>query len=241
MMRAIGIRGPQIGRLTGAVGQAAMDLSQRGVSSPVDMIMMRAAGYDPSQGVEGYATAMNKLAGGMDMDTLRNLMSMATAGARGGIGMAGRQTSILMMRRFFGRLKAPIGPGQASTILDAYQQGKLGREHLDMITSATGKSDRRDTHARLVGGARIGVGMVAPLTKTEAALEARRIALGTKMSNVMVTLNTASINAASAVSNFEGELRSVTKWMADLTKSLSEFTKGGAGGVIGKIKSLIGI
>ncbi len=66
-MKSVGLRGPQIGRVTAGVNSAAMDLSSRGVSSPVDMIMMRAAGYDPSQGIEGYAAASNKMAGGMDM------------------------------------------------------------------------------------------------------------------------------------------------------------------------------
>jgi hypothetical protein len=57
----------------------------------------------------------------------------------------------------------------------------------------------------------------------------------------MVTLNTASINAAAAVSNFQGELESVAKWMADLTKTLGDVTKGGVGGTWAAIKSALGI
>jgi hypothetical protein len=239
LMKSVGLRGPQIGRVTSGLQQAGMDLSQRGVSSPVDMIMMRAAGYDPSQGIEGYATAMNKLAGGMDLDTLNNLMSMATSGSRGGIGAQGRQTSILMMRRLFGRLKTPIGPGQASTMLDAYQQGKLGREHLAMLGRDIDQGERRGAHTRMVAGARIGVGAVAGLTQVEAGLEAQRIAAGAKFAGVMKNLNQATINAANAANNFNGELKAFSEWMADLTKKLGEVTKGGAEGTWNNFKNWI--
>lgn len=239
LMKSVGLRGPQISRVTTGLIGAGMELSQRGVSSPVDMIMMRAAGYDPSQGIEGYATAMNKLAGGMDVEMMSNLMQMATTGARGGVGGAGRQTTILMLRRLFGRMKMPIGPGIATTLLDAQQQGKLGREHLEMLTRNMKEGERRDAHPELLRGARVGVGMVAGLTKTEATLEARRIGLGIKMAGTMVTLNTASLNAATAVSNFRSELNTVAKWMADLTRGLSDITKGGTEGIWSNIKNLI--
>jgi hypothetical protein len=241
LMGAIGIKGPQMGRIAGGVNRAAMDLSGRGVSSPADMIMLRAAGYDPSQGIEGYSAAMNKMAGGMDMPMLQNLMEMATAGSTGGVGGAGKQTSILMMRRFFGRLKTPIGPGQASEMLEAYQSGKLGREHLALLNRNIETGERRGAHGRMVTGARVGVGMVAGLTKTEAGLEAKRIALGSRMAGTMATLNTASLAAAGAVANFSGELRTVANWMASFTKDLEKATKGGADGLWAKItKELFG-
>jgi hypothetical protein len=61
VLRQVGFQGLQAQRVAGGMTQAAMGLSQRGVSSPVDMLMLRAAGYDPSQGAEGYARAMNKM------------------------------------------------------------------------------------------------------------------------------------------------------------------------------------
>lgn len=228
LLKGAGIQGPQIARITGGLQGAAMDLSQRGVSSPVDMMIMRAAGYDPSQGIEGYSTAMNKLAGGMDVGTMSNLIQMAGTGARGGVGGAGRQTTIMMMRRYFGRMKIPIGPGIATTLLDAQQQGKLSQEHLDMIKRNMEKGDRRGTHGRLVTGARIGVGMVAGLTQTEATMEAKRIALGTRMAGTMKALNEASLTAAGAVSNFKDQLTTVANWMVSITKTLEKATEGGA-------------
>jgi hypothetical protein len=226
LLRAVGFQGPQIGRVAAGMTSAAMDLSQRGVSSPVDMIMMRAAGYDPTQGIESYARASNRMAGGMDLDMLQNLMGMIVRGARGGIGRSGRETAVMMTRRFFGNIKNPIGPGQASTILDAYQQGKLGREHLSMLGKTIDQGERRGAHGRLVEEARTRVGRGAYLTQIEAGMEAKRIALGTKMSGTMVKLNEASLSAAGAVANFSGQLKTVAGWMADFTKKMEQVTKG---------------
>ncbi len=239
LMKSVGLRGPQIGRVTAGVNSAAMDLSSRGVSSPVDMIMMRAAGYDPSQGIEGYAAASNKMAGGMDMETLNNLMGMATQGASGGTGAAGRETKIFNMRRFFGRMKVGIGPGQASTMLDAYQGGKLNREHLLMMNRDINRGERAGAHGRMISGAKTGVGMVAGLTKTEAGMEAQRIHAGSRFAGVMKNLNQTTINVANATNNFNKELGVFTGWMNDLTKKLGEVTKGGSEGILEAIKKKI--
>jgi hypothetical protein len=240
LMNSLGFKGPQIGRITGALNTSAMGLSQRGVSSPVDMLMMRAAGFDPTAGPESYMRASNKLAGGMDMETMSNLMRLVTTGAGQGMGSRSREGAVFMLRRVMGRMNAPIGPGQASKMIDAHLEGKLGREHLTAINTVMDREERKDAHGRLVTGAKVGVGMVAGLTQTEASLESRRIALGTRMAGTMASLNTATINAASAVSNFRGELNTVAKWMAGLTGKLSEVTEGGAAGTWVAIKQALG-
>ncbi|MBT8430090.1 MAG: hypothetical protein KJN79_09290 [Gammaproteobacteria bacterium] len=230
LMRTMGIKGPQIGRVMSGVQGAAMDLSQRGVSSPVDMIMMRAAGYEPSQGVEGYSRAINKIEGGMDLGMLNQLMGMATAGATGGVGGAGRETQILMMKRFFGRLKTPISANQATMMLDAYQNGKLNREHVGMLTRNIEGGERKNAHGWLTKGAQADVRRGAGITITEASLEADRIRLGNKMSGTMAKLNEANMNAASAVAAFSGQLKTVATWMATFTKKLEKAAKAGASG-----------
>lgn len=243
LLQAVGFKGPQIGRVATGVNRAAMQLSQRGVSSPVDMIMLRAAGYDPSQGPEGYASAINKIEGGMDLPMLQRLLGMATQGATGGVGATGRQTSILMMKRFFSRMGTPMSAASASGILDAYQEGKLGREHVSMLNRNISSTERKDAHGWLVGGAKRAIARGAPVAVAEAGMEAKRVALGMKVSGTMEKLNEASIHAAGAVAAFDSQLKYLATGMANLTRKLEAFSKALAGGggwnaVVGLAKSL---
>lgn len=240
LLQAIGFKGPQIGRVATGVNRAAMQLSQRGVSSPVDMIMLRAAGYDPSQGPEGYAAAINRIEGGMDLPMLQRLLGMATAGATGGVGGTGRQTSILMMKRFFSRMGTPLSAANASDIMDAYQEGKLGREHVAMLNRNMQQTERKDAHEVLLARGRRKIARGAPIAVEEAAMETRRIALGMKMSGTMVKLNEASINAASAVAAFDSQLKYVATGMANLTRKIEQLSKALAGGKgLAAVKALL--
>lgn len=219
LLHTVGLRGSQIARVTTGLSRSAMQLSQRGVSSPSDMLMLRAFGYDPSQGPEGYAKAMLAMEGGMGPQQLNRLMGMLVgAGSSGPMGA-------LELKRFFGGRGTPISGQMATQMIDAYQNGKLGREYVDKLNRTMDKTDRMGTHQALVKYAAGKVGRGAPVTIAEAGMEAQRISLGIKMTGTMENLNTASINAAKAVANFSGQLKTISGLMATITAKIERMTR----------------
>lgn len=200
-LTAAGLQGLQAQRVATGMQQAAMTVSQRGVTSPVDVLLARAAGFDPSQGPEGYARAMNKMAGGMTTDMMNKLMANMSKGAEA--GGFGPEMQALMLRRAMGRMGVQIGPGQATRLLESYRGGEGDIE--TMLQTAAGQEmigagERPGARGRLTRIAERKVRFGAPLTRGAAGLEAFQIGVGARAAKWVLPLERASARAAGAIS-----------------------------------------
>jgi hypothetical protein len=191
-LRGAGLQGLQAQRVAGGLQQAAMGVSQRGVQNPMDVMLIRAAGYDPSQGPEGYAAALEKLEGGMSPEIQQRLLSSMASGAEAGGG--GPKMQRLMMRRAMGRLGVLTGSKDAGRML-ARGRGEGGEAERRMIH----QGDRLFAGDRLITEARGRVRRGAGLTIGSAGLQAGQVGVGGRAASWVLPLERASMKAASAI------------------------------------------
>jgi len=225
---AAGLQGLQAQRVAGGMQQAAMNVSKRGVQSPIDVMLARAAGFDPSQGPEGYAAAMNKMAGGMTTDMMNKLMANMTKGA--GAGGFGPEMQALMLRRAMGKMGVEVGPGQATSMLEAYRQGKpFGGDKY---------GEEEGAEQRLIKIARGKVRRGAGLAVAAAGLQATQIDVGSRMASTVISLEKASLNTARAISRLP--INKLASAVERSTKALDNFFAGkGGSGIMGLLEDLI--
>lgn len=203
LLSRAGFEGLQAQRVTGGMQQAGMRLSAQGVSGPMDVLMARAAGFDPSQGPEGYARAMNKLAGGMTPDMLNNLLGTLTTGVQG--SDFGPEMQALMMRRAMAKMGVQVGPGQASILLDSYK--KSGGKLPSGVEELWSKGEEGGARDALLQEARRRVSVGAGLTRGAAGLEATQIGLGRGAAGFVVGAEMNQLKfSLSIVKNFGGGL-----------------------------------
>jgi hypothetical protein len=215
-LTGIGIEGLQAQRIAGGLTQAGMGLAERGVSKPADMIMLRAAGFRPEQGAEGYAKAMRKLEGGLDVDMMQNLLATSAEGVKAG-GFGPEMQSLLLKRLMGGGFGVKIGMEQADRLIAA---GGMGAEGLSAeMARQFGKGERPGARGRMMAEAEGAVAKGAPLTRGAAGLEAAQIAAGQAAAAFVPAFERAQLKAATVISTQFG------KHLGDLAK----LVEGGIG------------
>jgi hypothetical protein len=224
-LRQGGLKGLQGQRVAGGFVQAAQGLASRGVQSPLDVLMLRGAGFQPGQGLEGYAAAMQRLEE-PDAELMSNVMGMITQGT-GGFGTGGRR---LLAKRALGRMGIQVGLRQAGALTEAF-----GRGEVPDISGLLAAQRQQGGAAGLMERAR---GLV-PGTAVEAAgLEQRRIAAGRK-ADWVVGFEKAAIDSAASLNNFKDSLSAVSGAVGGFVNKMDELTKGGLDGIIKRINQTL--
>jgi hypothetical protein len=227
-LKVAGMQGLQAQRIAGGLQQAGMGVSQRGVQGPMDVLMARAAGFDPSQGAEGYAKAMNKLSGGMTSEMMNNLLGMVTQGA--GAGGFGPEMQRLMFRRAMGKLGVQVGPGQASDLIESYKAG--GRPDVSQLIE---RGERKGARGRLDRAAVQAVQREAPTAPGAARLEAMRIGLGRESAGWVQSFERNAMQAGQVINGFSEDLLKPSGMVSTAMDAAKKFTAGGMEGIIKKM------
>lgn len=225
-LKNLGLQGLQGQRVAGGLASAAMATSRQGVRGPMDVIMARAAGFDPSQGAEGYAMAMNKLAGGLSPDMLNNLISMVVSGAGGG-GSFGPQMQALMVRRALAKLNVQVGPGQATAMIEAKKAGKT--LSLDDIKAGS--------RADMIRKAQAAASRVAPTAVGAAGLAAERVGIGRAAAGWVQAFERNANQSAIIINNFNRDLKALAGLIKTVLTSAQGATKGGIAGIFDRFFS----
>ena len=227
-LTAAGMQGLQAQRVAGGMQRAGMGLTERGISSPMDMLMLRAGGYDPNKGVESYAEATEAWEGGGTAKMWANVMQQITEGVQGGGG--GPASQRLWFKRALGSKQIPISMKQAGGLMSAYQSG--GVPALEKYISA---QEGMGGRAGMIGDAKAGVGRVAPTARGAAALEAQRIGVGQEIAPAIRGMEANSVAAAKVMANFTGGLEKINGAVSSLLKWMDKFTGSGLAGVADKV------
>ena len=231
LIKSTGIAGSQAQRIAGGLTQNAMDISERGVQSPADLAIMRAAGFDPKGGRMSYIRASNKLEGGMTPDMLNNLMGMVTQSGSGSI-----EEQAFYLKRLFGRgFKTSIGSKQATKLLMMKQGGASSSEIMKQYEDMASKAESAGSRERLIGGAAGMARKGAGLAVRAAGLDAENIALGGKMATTFINIEKSGRNMAITLGKFDDQMQKVTKAMVDFTSIFAE------GNLSEKLKKWFGV
>jgi hypothetical protein len=219
-----GLQGLQAPRVAGGLHGAAVDVSQRGVSGPMDVMLTRAAGFNPSQGPEGYAHAMRVLAKGATPTLINNLLNMLTKGVQGS-GFGGEMQS-LMFKRAMGRMGVQIDFDQADEFLKTYKAG--GPQGVEALWA---QGEAKGARKALMGEAKTRVGIGAGLTRTAAGLEAEQVGVGYKAAGFVTGAELNQLKAALVMTSQFGkgleQLNTVVgKTIASFDKLLSTIGAG---------------
>jgi hypothetical protein len=133
-----------------------------------------------------------------------------------------------------GRMGVQIGPGQATRLLASYRGGDvaaMGEEIFD-------EGARKGAGGRLLGLAERKVKRGAGLTPAAAGLEARRIGVGMGAAKTVISLETASLNAATAINRLP--LDKLAGAVERATKAIDVFLSGkGGAGFFGLMEDLV--
>ena len=222
-LTAAGMQGLQGQRIAGQLQQGAMNVSARGVSGPMDILMARAAGWNPKGGAESYAGAMNKLGGGMDSEMMNKLLGGVSSGLSG----FGPQMQALLFRRALGKVGVQVGPGQATSLLKAYQTGGKVSGAGSMIRDQEGLADGMTPGEWLERKAKRDVRRVAPTAVGQAYIEAGQIGVGRGMAGLAQNISKLGITTAGTMRNFSGELNSLTTYVTKAVKGFRDLSKDG--------------
>jgi len=188
-LQAAGLRGMQGQRVAGGLISAAQGLSGRGVQNPIDVLMMRAAGFQPGQGLGGYASAMERLES-PDQALLGNILGMVTQGT-GGMGAKGQG---LLVKRALGRMGISVGMRQARDIIGAYQAGETP-DISAMLAAREGMGGAGGMYRE----ARRGVRAAAPIAPGAASLAAAQIGVGRGAAGYVQKFERNALRAAGTV------------------------------------------
>lgn len=229
-LKAAGLEGVQAGRVGAGLVRAGQGVAARGVQSPMDMLMLRAAGFQPGQGPEGYFKAQMALESG-DSGTMSKIIGNLVQGT-GGMGQYQRAG---MVKRAFQQMGTPIGMKQAQQIIAGYQDG--GAPDIDAIL---GRRDAMGGDAGMAREARRRVGAGAAFARTGAALERQRIGVGRGF-GFIAKFESASLRSAKIISNFGESIGKVGTIVNRALGAVDKFTSGGMDGVLGKLASLLGL
>lgn len=230
--QGIGLQGLQAQRVTGGISRAAMQLSQQGVRGPQDMLLMRAAGYDPSKGPLSYVRAIQRLEGGISGEgggeILTNLLGMMTQGTQGGGVFAAPEMQAFFLRRLMGRMGVGIGAGQATKILDAYRKtGQIDPETMSRIKESQRAAEDPNVRQDLITAGARRAGFGAPAAVQAARMQAEQIQQGQKFGKLMDQLQRASVDTVKVLGNFEGGLTSAAGKVREFIQAVDAFTKSG--------------
>jgi hypothetical protein len=234
-MRGLGTMKQQAGRVAGGLQRAAGGLAARGVSSPMDILMLRHAGWSPEQGPEGLALAYERLEeGGLDVG---GLIGDIVSGAGGGVGGPGLKA--LQIKRAMGKLQIPVSMKQARTWARGVEGGELKPEVLKDIQRMITAGERPGAEQRMIAGAKELVARDAPTARGAAGLEAERIGIGRGAAGYMVGMERNAIRTGKIMNNFGKNLNQLNAIVAILLRNADKITQGGVGGVMSQIAPLI--
>lgn len=231
LLGALGMKGLQAQRAVTGISSAAMQLSQTGVKGPQDMLLLRAAGYDPSKGPLSYVRAINKLEGGISGEggtqILTNLLSMMVKGVSGTGVFQEPEMQAFYLKRVLSPL-TKISAGTATSIIKGYDQktGQLDPKVVAQVQSMNNKIESagasRDIITVGAGRARIGAGLAV----TAAGMARKQIGLGAEMSGLMIKMQESSTLTVKTLSNFSGGLTKAINVVNEFIKSIERFTRG---------------
>jgi hypothetical protein len=239
LMRGMGFRGPQVTRLTTGITQAGMELSQRGVQGARDMMLLRAAGFQPGGGRESYIRAMEKLEGGGGVGVAQNLLEMLGRGLEGVQGSTPEETARarrFYLRRAMGAMKMPIGSEMAGQILGQMEQGRFTPGTLAAIQERISIGQRGGAFERMDVEAQQRVRIGAPVAKGAAGIELGQIGAGQRMAGTIQALERIGIANVRILGNFNKQIMAVVGGMKALTTELEALTKGD---LLSNIKDLV--
>jgi len=222
-LTAMGAPGMQAARLAGGFRDYSQALAMGGVSDPMHMLLLRAAGFNPSQGVEGYARAMRRLQEepGAIMPTAIGMTGREvsrTASALGG----GTETAGFLMQRALGRMGMPMGFGMAGGILGNLQGGQMTPEAGARFEAMMAAGTQGGAAGRLQLGARALAARGAPIAVGAAGLEQMRVGVGERMAGVIQALERTGLQTANVLAQFKGELMAVISVMKDGVEFLGQ-------------------
>lgn len=233
-IKASGFEGTQIGRIAGGLTRAGQGLAQRGVQSPIDMLMMRAAGFEPGQGPEGYSKALKTLEGG-DTKAYTQFLGKLVQGTQG----LGENTQELLVKRAMGRAGVNVGFGQARKLITGFSEG--GQQAAEPLVQAmmaardkTGSNDQMLTEA----SGRVTAG--AGFARTGAQLERQRVGLGRGF-GFIARFESASMKSAGIMSNFGTSLTKLSTSVNKAVEAVNSFTEGGIEGLWKTLKIGVGL
>jgi len=237
ILGALGVEKLQRGPIVQGLNRSAQQLADRGASSPTDLLMLRAAGFDPTKGGMSYIKAMAKLDKGMTPEMIASLLQLVAEGSRdvdisGAEGpediLTGRS---LHMKRVMGSLKIPMKMTTARTILSG-MEGKSPEElkkHLLGFGERLGSGTAEERGA-LEGGLKQGAeGLArrgAGLAVATSQLSAAQIGAGGKLAGTFIQLEKVGIKAAGVLGQFSGQLETVVGWMSSLVGYLDQLAAG---------------
>jgi len=229
MMNWGGMKGLQGQRMAGELTQSAQSLSQRGVQSAEDVMMLRAAGYDPAGGMTSLEDSMLALEN-PSQEVLQKIMGKLVEGS-GGAGTPGAK---LHLSHALGRMGVKAGLQQSGEMLEAYKSGGNVDVFTQLMEQKAGGGDKamRDK-------AKAGVSQHAPTAAGAARLDAQRINVGKGLGPAMQGFERNMIQAGTVAKNFAGDMKVLNGVVSGAIDMVNQFTKGGTGGTFDRIVKLL--
>lgn len=240
LSKYVGLNPVQATRIGGGLRGVTQQIGAQGIQTPQQYLMLRAAGFDPSQGRAGYLRAIEGIEGGLDAEGMQRLMGMITQGTGGLEGATPddtRRMQLLGIKRFFSAVGIPIGFEQAEKLYKTFAI-KGPPTSMEAYQEALAPLGAKGIMGQLDVAARGKAGAFAPLAVTQAGMGAEQIKIGREMADTFTKLNKIGLTMADTLTNFKDGLDAIVKLMDMLSKTLNKTTKGGFGGIT---KRLLGI
>jgi len=226
-LNAAGLKGSQAGRITSGLVASAQKTGMHGVQDPMDLMWMRAAGYDPSGGLQSYEDARRKLSKN-DAATRQNMIARLVEGS-GGFGKPGAALSLVDR---MGEAGMSIDFDQADALLKAFADGKTPD-----ISSILSRQAAGGGMQDMIKSAKGLTGEVSPAARGAAELEAQRVGIGNEVAGIMKGMEANLIETGKLVGNFKDEISKLNGLVRYAIDTIVDFTKGGFGGMWEKIKA----
>lgn len=231
-MKAVGFEGLQGQRVAGGMIGALQGLSGRGVSSPIDMALMRAAGYTGEGGSEEHF----RIKAQMEHPDQKMISKVLGTIATGVQGVEGEYTQAGIAKMFFGQMGVNVGSDQAMKMISNIKNGKppgiedlLNRQKTlnqqSIVDQATGTIGK--------GGAGITVGA--------AALQNQRIGVGMGSAKWVQALEANSISMGKTMNNFGKDIEKLAGFTARALNAVNKIANGGVDGILGKLMTALGV
>lgn len=235
LLKGIGLQGLQAQRVGGGLQQAAFGLAQRGVSGPLDLLLLRAAGFRPGQGAEGYARAIGQLER-PSAEMFETLIGQIVTGAA---GVGGPEMQALMTKRALGKVGVTIGMRQARRFVGGYEGGELAPEVRAEYQALIERGERPGAEARMIAAGEVRMRREAPRAVEAAGLEAQRIEAGRRAARFIVGMERNAIKTSNIISNFGNDLQRLNNLVKELLDTADKWTKGGLEEIMAKIAEAI--
>ena len=225
-LKAGGLQGAQIGRVGGQFAQSTMGLSQRGVQSPMDMLLLRSFGFDPSK-PDSYFSALvdmqdpEKRSGGMST-FFEQIAKGTTAGTK--------DRQAVMGSRALKAAGIQLGFSDSAILLDKIRAGINIDADLDRQADAGGAKGAAAAATGLM--TKTGVGGI---TKGRARLQAGAIDLGRQVATAIEGMEKNAQRAGRLMGQFAGGLSKINDAVEIFITSLDKLLKGDFAGALKQI------